>query len=250
MKFSFACTFERRGETPAPPEKRSPALPRLLMCRALFRQIGTRIFRAGCSRHLASGGQTHGGLIARCARHPDWAVSHQRARSRSLGGFGIWSGYLERRVAARRPHACLPGGTAKHRGVCWRTQERLVGFKQTGHYASRRHVKIPYISCRRLSWLMRAWLTRVQASIFTAFSRDFCYSALEFYCLKTPLNITEYFVLTDASAKRHRPGRMFFVILQYVARLTLNQRIRATLLQNRTAPFWPSQAACHTSLES
>ncbi len=66
MKFSFAWTFvnKLRGGTPAPPpEKRTPAFPRLPACRALSRQIGKGIFRAmlavfrtGRRQHLAFGG--------------------------------------------------------------------------------------------------------------------------------------------------------------------------------------------------
>jgi hypothetical protein len=60
-KFSHACTFDRRGETPAPqPEKRLPALPRPQACRALSRQIGKyvcramlAVFRTGPCQHLA-----------------------------------------------------------------------------------------------------------------------------------------------------------------------------------------------------
>ena len=49
MKFGYACTFsgKPRGEPPAPPPaKRTSALPRLPVCRALSRQIGKCIFRA------------------------------------------------------------------------------------------------------------------------------------------------------------------------------------------------------------
>ncbi len=66
MKFGYAWTFvnKLRGGTPAPPpEKRTPALPRLPACRALSRQIGKGIFRAmlavfrtGRRQHLAFGG--------------------------------------------------------------------------------------------------------------------------------------------------------------------------------------------------
>ena len=66
MKFDYAWTFvnKLRGGTPAPPpEKRTPALPRLPACRALSRQIGKSIFRAmlavfrtGRRQHLAFGG--------------------------------------------------------------------------------------------------------------------------------------------------------------------------------------------------
>ncbi len=48
MKFGYAWTFvnKLRGGTPAPPpEKRTPALPRLPACRALSRQIGKCILR-------------------------------------------------------------------------------------------------------------------------------------------------------------------------------------------------------------
>ena len=58
MKFGYACTFsgKPRGEPPAPPpEKRTSALP---VCRALSRQMGKCIFRAGRRQHLALGGHT------------------------------------------------------------------------------------------------------------------------------------------------------------------------------------------------
>ena len=66
MKFGFAWTFvnKLRGGTPAPPpEKRTPAFPRLPSCRALSRQIGTgsframlAVFRTGRRQNLAFGG--------------------------------------------------------------------------------------------------------------------------------------------------------------------------------------------------
>jgi hypothetical protein len=186
MKFGYAWTFvnKPRGERPAPPEKRTPALPRPPACR-LDRGIRIGPPRSG----EACAGQ--------------------------LGGARIWFGYLERRVSTRREHACLPEGTAKHRGICWRTQECLLRFKRTRHYASRHHVKIRYISRRRLSWLMTAWLTRAPPSIFTASSCVFCYSSLEFYCSKSTLNISEYFVLTDAGARRRRPTAPVASVLCY-----------------------------------
>ena len=83
---------------------------------------------------------------------------------------------------------------------------------------------------------MMVWLNRAPPSIFTAFSRVFCYSSLDFYCSEIPLNISEYFALTipePGAAVPHRHNRKFIVIFPLVTRLTHNQNIRATLLQNR-----------------
>ena len=83
MKFDHAWTLagQPRDGTPAPPPgKRTPVLPRLPACRALFRQTGKRIFRAmlavfrtGRRRHLAFGEHALGPgvppLAARPRRH-------------------------------------------------------------------------------------------------------------------------------------------------------------------------------------
>jgi hypothetical protein len=84
------------------------------------------------------------------------------------------------------------------------------------YYASRHHLNKRYISRKRISWLMTVWLTRALLSIFTAFSRVFCYSSPEFYCSKTPLNIIEYFVLTAAGAQRHRPAPPCKPVSRYI----------------------------------
>jgi hypothetical protein len=53
---------------------------------------------------------------------------------------------------------------------------------------------------------MMAWLTRAPAVFFTAFSCDFCYFSRDFYCSKSPLNVTECLMLTGAEAHRSHPA--------------------------------------------
>jgi hypothetical protein len=99
---------------------------------------------------------------------------------------------------------------------------------------------------------MIAWLTRAPPSIFTAFSRDFCYSSLEFYCSKTPLNIIEYFVLTGTrDRRRHRlpPWRPIYhgisicyalnVSSKHSCYITSNTKARRSRLRKPPgAPVW------------
>jgi hypothetical protein len=140
MNFDHAWTFagKPRGETPAPPGKRTPVLPRLPPCRALFRQTGKCIFRAmlavfrtGRRQHLAFGEYVLGPGVPHLAAQPKRhgrrlshpPPSHKHALEISgsayrtaqaglgrptptglfllVGGFGNWFGFLERRVATQ-----------------------------------------------------------------------------------------------------------------------------------------------------
>ena len=138
MKFSYTWTFVNKlpGGTPAPPpEKRTPALPRLPACRALSRQIGRACFCLLGASELASdifnGGfrplstvgtarQALGfipssqsidlrdpGVGAQCS-YPSRPGQEPATRPESLGGIG--AGFCRRRSEDGAPHARAPLG--------------------------------------------------------------------------------------------------------------------------------------------
>jgi hypothetical protein len=217
-----------RGETPAPPfKKRTPVLPRLPACRALSRQIGKCIFRTGRGHQLAFGGYvlspgvphlaalqkrhnrrlsypppSHKAClenihcaapVARCAlpclRAPDWAVSPHRACFCLLGASDIGSDITDGGIRPKGRMRDCRKGPQNTEAFYRRSQECLLRFKRTRHYAARQFVKKRYISCRRLSWLMMVWLTHAPPSILSALSRVFCHYSFEFYYSKALLNI-------------------------------------------------------------
>ena len=140
MKFGFAWTFvnKLRGGTPAPPpEKRTPALPRLPACRALSRQIGKGIFRAmlavfrtGRRQHLAFGGHvlSPGVPHLRPSKNGTTAACHTRLH-RAKQALKLWIGQRLPR-GARRLACGFRIGPPQLSGLvsaCWGASDILNG---------------------------------------------------------------------------------------------------------------------------
>ena len=161
MKFDYAWTFagKPRDETPAPPPgKRTPVLPRLPACRALFRQTGKCIFRAmlavfrtGRRQHLAFGehvlspGVPH--LAAQPKRH-NRRLSYPPPSHKACLGNMYWAALIARCAPAcsRRPDwaaspqpdcLCLLGGFRNWFGFL----ERRVA---THHYLGNWHQSLEF----------------------------------------------------------------------------------------------------------